>query len=101
MKIDKIIENGVTTVRLEGWLDIQSNKEFAAFASELPVQEKLVLDLGGLEYISSSGIREIISLILRQPEGSFSIINVQPAVMSVFKMIGLGKKVPISEKAEN
>lgn len=98
MNISKTEENGVMTVKVDGWLDIQSNREFAEFMSQIPVQEKLILDLDGLEYISSSGIREIVAVILRQPQGTFSIINVQPAVMSVFELINLGKKVPITAK---
>ncbi|MDO4478231.1 MAG: STAS domain-containing protein [Lachnospiraceae bacterium] len=96
MKVTKELTDKTMIVKVEGWLDIQSNKEFAAFMSEIPVQEKLVMDFQNLEYISSSGIREIVSVVLRQPEGTFSIINVSPSIKSVFEMIGLDKKISIS-----
>ncbi len=95
MKITKEERENQLIVKVEGWLDIQSNQEFAAYMGEIPVQEKLVLDLQGLEYISSSGVREIVGIILRQPKGSFSIINVNENVMSVFKIIGLDEKIEI------
>ncbi len=95
MKITKEAQGNQLIVKVDGWLDIQSNQEFAAYMREIPVQEKLVLDFGGLEYISSSGVREIVEIILRQPKGSFSIINVNENVMSVFKIIGLDQKAEI------
>ncbi len=98
MNIIKDEQADVLVVKVEGWLDIQSNREFAQQMRDLPTQKKLVLDLEGLEYISSSGVREIVDIILRMPEGNFSIINVNENVMSVFKIIGLDKKVMITSK---
>ncbi len=95
MRIEKIDQGDTLVVKVEGWLDIQSNREFAEEMRELPLEKKLVMDLQNLEYISSSGIREIVDIILRMPEGCFSIINANENVLGVFQMIGLDKKVPI------
>ena len=98
MKISKSMRGKALIVRVEGWLDIESNREFADFMKGIPVQEELILDFSELEYISSSGIREIVALIHRQPEGTFSITGVNQNVMAVFEMIGLNEKVPITAK---
>ncbi len=98
MNITKEKQGDALVVKADGWLDVQSNREFAEFMNVIPVQEKLILDLEGLEYISSAGIREIVAIILKQPAGTFSIINVNATVMAVFEMIGLQKKVSIQTK---
>lgn len=98
MEITKECEGNEMTVKVTGWLDIQTNTELAAFMNDIPVQEKLVLDLSELECISFSGIREIVKIVKRQPQGTFSIVGVNPTVMEVFQMIGFDKKMSITAK---
>ena len=51
--------------------------------------KKLVLDMKGLEYISSAGLRVLLSAQKRlQRCGSMKVINVCEAVMEVFEMTG-------------
>ena len=50
---------------------------------------KLVLDLKGMEYISSAGLRVILGAQKKmQKIGSMKVINVCPEVMDVFEMTG-------------
>lgn len=49
----------------------------------------LVLDIKGLEYISSAGLRVILSAQKKfQKIGSMKVINVSEEVMEVFEMTG-------------
>ena len=51
--------------------------------------KKLVLDMKGLEYISSAGLRVLLSAQKRmQKVGSMRVVNVCEAVMEVFEMTG-------------
>ena len=51
--------------------------------------KNLVLDLKGLEYISSAGLRVLLSAQKKmQKIGSMKVINVCDAVMDVFSMTG-------------
>ena len=51
--------------------------------------KKLVLDLKGLEYISSAGLRVILGAEKKmQKIGSMKVINVREEVMEVFEMTG-------------
>ena len=51
--------------------------------------KKLVLDMKGLEYISSAGLRVLLSAQTRmQKVGSMRVVNVCEAVMEVFEMTG-------------
>ena len=50
---------------------------------------KLVLDVKGMEYISSAGLRVILSAQKKmQKIGSMKVINVCPEVMDIFEMTG-------------
>ena len=50
---------------------------------------KLVLDVKGMEYISSAGLRVILSAQKKmQKIGSMKVISVCPEVMEIFEMTG-------------
>ena len=50
---------------------------------------KLVIDVKGLEYISSAGLRVLLGAQKKfQKSGSMKLINVCEAVMEVFEMTG-------------
>ena len=56
---------------------------------ELKDVENLVLDLKGLEYISSAGLRVLLNAQKKmQRVGSMKLKNVGEAVMDVFEMTG-------------
>ena len=49
----------------------------------------LILDLKGIEYISSAGLRVLLSAQKKmQHQGSMTVKNVCPAVMEIFEMTG-------------
>lgn len=100
MTINKKIENNTAIVFVEGWLDTQSSPELGNEIDSLSGIKKLVLDFEKLEYISSSGLRQVISAYkkITNNGGTFSIKNVRSEVMDVFSLTGLDKKLDISTK---
>jgi anti-sigma B factor antagonist len=51
--------------------------------------ENLVLDVKGMEYISSAGLRVLLGAQKKmQKIGSMKVVHVCPAVMEVFEMTG-------------
>jgi len=51
--------------------------------------KELILDLAGIDYISSIGLRVLLELQKRMTnDGSMKLINVAPSVMDVFNMTG-------------
>ena len=51
--------------------------------------ENLVLDLKGLEYISSAGLRVVLNAQKKmQKTGSMKVVNVCDEVMEIFEMTG-------------
>ena len=60
----------------------------------------LILDFKGLEYISSAGLRILLSAQKKmQVVGSMKLINVCDAVMEVFEMTGFADILTIEKKA--
>ena len=79
-----------TTIELVGRLDTTT-----APALDKTIQEdigdtkKLVLDIKGLEYISSAGLRVLLSAQKKmQAIGAMKVKNVREEVMEVFEMTG-------------
>lgn len=100
MTITKTVENNVAILFVEGWLDTQSSPELGKEVEGLSDVEGLVLDFEKLEYISSSGLREVVSAYkkMKSENGIFSVINVSSEVMDVFKLTGFDKKLDIRAK---
>lgn len=97
MTIEQSNENGKITVKLDGWLDHESSPELGKEIDAIASAKELVLDLGKVEYISSAGIRMLVSAHRKAKvlDAEFSIINVNSEVMSILSMTGLDKKLCI------
>lgn len=95
MKIDQIVNGDTATIVLEGWLDTQAAPALEAALNEIPEDMKaIVLECKSLEYISSSGIRQIVAVYKRM-NGNLTLKNVSAEIMDVLKMTGLAKRLNI------
>ena len=95
MTIEKTVNGNDATLKIEGWLDSQSAPLLGQALGELGKEVKhLVLDLGGLEYISSAGIRQIIAAY-KQMNGELTLHNVNVEVQDVLMTTGIAKKLHI------
>jgi len=90
LNIDKKVENGTVTFALEGRLDTVSAPEFEKMLkSSLDGVTDLVLDFEKLEYISSAGLRAVLSahkIMTRQ--GSMKVLHVNETIMEIFDVTG-------------
>lgn len=96
IRIDPATHNS-HRVSLAGRLDTASYAELdRQLAPLLGDRPSLVLDLAGLEYISSAGIRSIFRArkALSARGGKVVIVNPQPQIQKVFDLV---KAVPLSE----
>ncbi len=100
MKITKKADEHTTILFVEGWLDTQSSPELRDEIDSVDDIHNLVLDFEKLEYISSSGLREVVSAYKKTKSagGNFSIKNVSEEVMDVFRLTNFDKKLDISAK---
>ncbi len=90
LKIEKKHDDAFDTVVLVGRLDTMTAPELESFISnELSGDENLVLDLEGLEYISSAGLRVILKLQKQKNKsGSLKLVHVGEIVMEVLEITG-------------
>ncbi|MDR3182375.1 MAG: STAS domain-containing protein [Planctomycetaceae bacterium] len=103
MLIEKTTNGSVLNVLVSGRLDALTAPEFE---KEITVpqdgQSELVLDFAQLEYVSSAGLRSILSL-KKQVDAAAGIklklINVVPDVMEVFEMTGFSSLLTIESAA--
>ena len=89
MKIDKNLDGNILTIALEGRLDTNTSPELEKELTSLDGIEKLVFDFEKLEYISSAGLRIVLSLQkIMNNQGIMVIKNVRPEVQEVFDITG-------------
>ena len=79
-----------TTIELVGRLDTTTAPALdKTITEDIGDVKNLVLDIKGLEYISSAGLRVLLSAQKKmQKVGSMKVTNVCEAVMEVFEMTG-------------
>lgn len=95
---DKKIED-IQIVEVDGRIDASTAAAFGEAISALidAGSEKLVLDLNGLEYISSAGLREFLKAAktLKAKSGKFAVCGLKDYVREVFDMSGFDTIIPI------
>ncbi len=90
MKISKTRNESALTVALEGRLDTTTAPQLESeLKSALSGTTELVFDLTKLDYISSAGLRVLLSTQkVMNKQGSMKIINVNETIMEVFDVTG-------------
>ena len=90
LNINKTIENGNAVFALEGRLDTVTAPELEKeLAASLAGVTELTLDFAGLEYISSAGLRVLLSTQkIMNRQGRMKLKNVSETVMEVFEVTG-------------
>ena len=90
MNINIEKENGITVIKLEGRLDTTTAPELEkAINNEGEELKNLELDFKGVDYISSAGLRVLLTAQKKMNvQGSMELVNVSEAVMDIFEMTG-------------
>ena len=90
MNINIERENGKALMKIEGRLDTTTAPELEkAINDEGSELKGLVLDFGGVDYISSAGLRVLLTAQKKMnAQGYMELINVGETVMDVFEMTG-------------
>ena len=93
MTIKKTVEGNEATLALEGWLDTQTAPEVQSELESLGDDiQSLVLDMASLEYISSSGVRQVVAAY-KKMNGNLTVKNVSASIMGIFKITGIDKRI--------
>ena len=76
---------------LEGRLDTLTAPEAEEVFNQMAERfEKIVLNMAGMEYVSSAGLRTLkrLHMAMKKKNGSLVLTNVRKMVMEVFEMNG-------------
>ncbi len=90
MTITKNQNGTALEIALEGRLDTMTAPELEAeLKQSLEAADSLVLDFGKLDYISSAGLRVLLSAHkTMSPKGGMKVTNVNEIVREVFEVTG-------------
>ena len=90
MKITKTVNGSTLSIALEGRLDTTTAPELESeLKSSLAGITELIMDFTNLDYISSAGLRVLLSAQKTMTkQGSMKITHVNEMVMEVFEVTG-------------
>ncbi|MCR5832167.1 MAG: STAS domain-containing protein [Lachnospiraceae bacterium] len=90
LNIEKKVEGSKIEIALEGRLDTTTAPELEEVVkAELSGKDSLVFDLAGLEYISSAGLRVLLSAQkIMNNQGSMVVKNTSEEVNEIFEVTG-------------
>ena len=99
MNILKTQEGSTLTIALEGRLDTTTSPQLEGeLRSSVNGISELIFDLGALDYISSAGLRVLLSAQkVMNRQGSMTIRNVKPEIMEIFEVTGFVDILNIEE----
>lgn len=97
MEITKLVSGDTLTFALKGRLDTLTSPDFSKAIDESVANVKhLILDLGGIDYVSSAGLRVILTaqkIMFKQ--GDMIVKNVNDEIRSLFEMTGFSEILTI------
>ena len=93
LKISMSKEGGKYVFSLDGRLDTNTSPELEAKINEvIGGADKLIIDLGKLEYVSSAGLRVLLGAAqVMEDKGEMSVCNVTEAVREIFDLTGFNR----------
>lgn len=92
------LESGILTIYLDGRIDSSNANEIENDIFNIinsKEHEQLILDIDGLEYISSAGLRIILKI--KKAEQNVQIINANTDVYEIFDMTGFAEMMDIKK----
>ena len=102
--LECVNEGEVAVVVVRGRLDAQGCGRFDEYVrSEVAGGgRRVIVDLGGLEYLSSAGVRSIISVLhsITAVQGRMAVCGAAGAVRDVLEFTGMTRHLPIVEDGE-
>ena len=97
LNIVKRVENGRAVIALEGRLDTNTAGELETeLKAVIDSVDEIVLDLEKLAYISSSGLRVLLSAQKAVAKrGTLKLVHVNDAIMDIFDLTGFSEFLTI------
>ena len=105
MEIIQKEENGIVSIAIKGRLDADSSAEAEKVVKDAlgGATNRLLFNLGGLEYLSSAGLRVLLSAAkeMRRREGKIVLCALNEFVKEIFEVSGFQSLIPITDSIES
>ena len=104
MEIHNRVENGILIVAINGRLDAASSPVAEGEINKAleGEQNRLLFDLSGLEYLSSGGLRVILSAAkeIKRRGGKVALAALKQYVYEIFEVSGFTAMIPIKDSID-
>lgn len=98
-------QNGITILTLAGRLDAQSAPELEACGRALFEDgvRKILVDMSGIDFISSAGLRVLLVLAKKAggSGGALAVCRLTPAVHEVMTVSGFDTIIPLADDRQS
>ena len=105
MEITQKEENGIVSISIKGRLDADSSPEAEKVVKAALVEKatRLLFNLDALEYLSSAGLRVLLSAAkeMRRRDGKIVLCSLNEFVKEIFEVSGFQSLIPITESVES
>lgn len=96
MKLNTTFEDKNCTIAIEGNIDTFTSPELEQEISAAGQKcEKMILDMTGVDYISSAGLRVIVGANHSLGKGNLKLIGLKTNVYEIFRITGFTKHIDI------
>ena len=104
MEISHKVENGILNVAIKGRLDAATASVAEGEINKMleGKENRLLFDLSDLEYLSSGGLRVILSAAkeIRRRDGKVALAALKQYVYEIFEVSGFTSMIPIKDTVE-
>jgi anti-anti-sigma factor len=105
MEISQKEEKGIVFIAIKGRLDADSSMEAEKVVKDALGGEtsRLLFNLGELEYLSSAGLRVLLTAAkeMRRRDGKIVLCALNEFVKEIFEVSGFQSLIPITESVES
>ena len=105
MEIAQKEENGIVSIAIKGRLDADSAPEADRVVKDAlrGKSKRLLFDLGAMEYLSSAGLRVLLSAAkeIKRREGKIVLCALNQFVKEIFEVSGFQALIPIEDTVES
>jgi anti-anti-sigma factor len=105
MEINQKQESGIVYITIKGRLDADSATEAERTVNDALGEDanKLLFDLGALDYLSSAGLRVLLSAAkeIRRRDGKIVLCSLTEFVKEIFEVSGFEALIPIENSVDS
>ncbi len=104
MEVHRTLIQDVPVLSITGKIDALTSGDLEAALKALVSSSgtRAVVDMGGVEYMSSSGLRALVGALnmARHNQGDLALASLQPMVREVFEITGIKTFFPIFQNVD-